>query len=107
MCLNHLFCTIGTSYEWINDELVSKNSDYLKRWQLKKSIKKAREPIAQGLLRMMMDKLPKDESEKYKWDTICEDSPINNIPKGIKPDWLKLVNECKKLLKEDGIEIDS
>ena len=41
-----------------------------------------------------------------KWSDVCKEySPICNYPDDIKPDWLKILNECKEMLKADGIEV--
>lgn len=111
-CLDHLFLTIGNGYEWKNGELVEKDEDVrLKRYVLIKDIKHAEpdEMIKQlGMFKESLEsKLESSENrQKYTWYPLCKDySYICNYPKDIKPDWKALINECKAMLKEDGIEV--
>lgn len=41
---------------------------------------------------------------KMRWYPICEYSLIKRVPADVKPDWKDAVEECKAMLKEDGIE---
>ena len=117
--LNHLFCVNGNGYKWINGELVSHDRFYDK-YMLKEPVEKADFSYAEynhkymEQIRRLTIKATKGKEglDKYdvrlkeeKWYPICEFAKICNIPDDIKPDWLELVNECKALLAEDGIEI--
>lgn len=119
-CLDHLFCTVGNGYEWRDGELVEIDEDErLKRYKLVEDIKHA-EPAKMiekfGLEheRMVEMKILSKASTNPKmlnllppkWYPISEKySYICNYPKDIKPDWLALINECKDMLKADGIEV--
>ena len=42
----------------------------------------------------------------HKWYPLSEDySLIYNVPNDVTPEWKALVEECKELLRRDGIEI--
>lgn len=120
LCLDHLFCTIGNGYEWKNGELIDTDEDErVKRYKFKKDIKKAKPAfdieqrglqqakVAEMTLRAkalmnpkMLDMMP------TKWYPIAEEySYICNYPEDIKPDWLAILEECKEMLKADGIEV--
>ena len=45
------------------------------------------------------------DSNKRHWYPICEYSLINNVPKDVKPDWKAAAEECRAMLREDGIEV--
>lgn len=45
------------------------------------------------------------DPEKHHWYPICEYSLINNVPKDIRPDWAAALEECKEMLRKDGINI--
>lgn len=118
-CLNHLFCVIGNGYEWINGELVEDDNPLKKRYKLRKHINKAIPRDKEYYLRMaqlensLKDLLKEnykitDENIQYNftWYPLSKDySYIYHYPDDIKPDWLTLLNECKELLKQDGIII--
>ena len=132
--LNHLFCVIGNGYEWKNGELVDDEYEYFdndvddeyeyfdnesdiiskspmteeeyevqhQKWiedkvELKCSINK-------GLTR---EKALKVTLENYhKWYPISKKfSFICNLPNDITPEWKALADECKEMLKKDGIII--
>lgn len=46
------------------------------------------------------------DPDKRHWYPICEYSLINNVPDDVKPDWKAAVEECKMMLKKDGIDLD-
>lgn len=91
-CLDHLFCVIGNGYEWINGELVDPDDkDYIKEYSIK-NIKKAE--FNEDL----------DENKEYNWYPLSKEySYLYNYPENIKEDWLEAINECKKMLLDDGI----
>lgn len=43
------------------------------------------------------------DQDWHHWYPISEYSLINNVPKDVKPDWRAAVEECKLMLKEDGV----
>jgi hypothetical protein len=45
------------------------------------------------------------DPNKHHWYPISKHSLINEIPDDIKPDWKKAVEECKEMLKADGINL--
>ena len=111
-CLDHLFCTIGNGYEWINGELVSDDyKEQLERWSLG-DIEKAVEiseniEIWENIERPMYIKKAELSGNKYSfWYPLSKDySYLYNYPEDIKPDWLEGIKETLELLKKDGIEI--
>lgn len=91
-CLNHLFCVIGNGYEWINGELVDKDGTFERRYKIVEPITKAKprdEDFYNNMLRL--------ECKEY--------SKLYTYPENITYDWLKLLNECREMLIEDGIEV--
>ncbi len=113
-CLDHLFCTIGNGYEWVNGELVCE--DYLsKRYEMKEQIVRAkslhedlykqREKVELELAKINPDYKPNPQYAHHWYPLYKEYAFLYNYPSDIKPDWLKLLNECKEMLVADGIEI--
>lgn len=113
-CLDHLFCTIGNGYEWVNGELVC--NDYLsKRYVMKEHIVRAksshedfyrdRQNIELELAKKNPDYKPNPRYFNHWYPLSKQYSYLYNYPPDIKPDWLKLLNECKEMLIADGIEI--
>lgn len=115
-CLDHLFVCIGTGYEWKNGELVYEpdGDDRAFRWTVVKDIEYAQPAPFILEIGLMKEQIHNNILKKKgvldiadrKWSEICmEYSPICNYPDDIKPDWFKILNECKEMLKEDGIEV--
>lgn len=113
-CLDHLFCTIGNGYEWVNGELVCEDQ-LTKRYEMKEQIVRAkawhedlykqREKVELELAERNPDYKP-NPLYTHHWYPLCKEySFLYNYPKNIKPDWLKLLNECKEMLIADGIEV--
>lgn len=113
-CLDHLFCTIGNGYEWVNGELVCE--DFLsKRYVMIEQIEQAKawhEDLYEQHRKIELELAKKHPNHKpnpkyfHHWYPLCKEySFLYNYPADIKPDWLKLLNECKELLIADGIEI--
>lgn len=113
-CLDHLFCTIGNGYEWVNGELVCEDQ-LTKRYEMKEQIVRAkawhedlykqREKVELELAERNPDYKP-NPLYTHHWYPLCKEySFLYNYPADIKPDWLKLLNECKEMLIADGIEI--
>ncbi len=113
-CLDHLFCTIGNGYKWINGELVYE--DFLsKRYSMREKIERAEawyEDLYKQRRRIELELAKKDPNytpnPKYfnSWSSPSKKySFLYNYPSDIKPDWAKILNECKEMLIADGIEI--
>lgn len=164
-CLDHLFCTIGNGYEWVNGELIAiANCGYDiltkeeianlssrlvngKAYQYNKLSLRAESQlyedkrIAEGWYeeskkmypdedidklketrQRTIDKLPddvfyKEPIRKKRWgfyvnipgheriDFHTRFAFLFNYPDNIKPDWKEAIDECKKLLIEDGFKL--
>ena len=113
-CLDHLFCTIGNGYEWVNGEVVCEDQ-LTKRYEMKEQIVRAkawhedlykqREKVELELAERNPDYKP-NPLYTHHWYPLCKEySFLYNYPADIKPDWLKLLNECKEMLIADGIEV--
>lgn len=112
--LNQLFCVLGNGMEWKDGELVDIDNKYLKRYKMIEEISKAefwREETWNQSHQFYKD-LYEDEPNKipmeyrFDWYPLCtEYSKLYNYPEDIKDDWKKLIEECKELLKADGIEV--
>ena len=109
-CLDHLFCTVGNGYDWVNGELVEDSYDtkmLLSRWKLAKPIKHA-EPTKNVAEcgRIKEDMLNKRNFEVCKWYPLSKKySYLYDYPDDIKPDWKALLEECKQMLIADGIDV--
>lgn len=115
-CLNHLFCVIGNGYEWINGELVDKDGTFERRYKIVEPITKVKprdEDFYNNMLRLE-NELKEVMGEDYKinhkyafeWYPLCKEySKLYTYPENITYDWLKLLNECREMLIEDGIEV--
>jgi len=112
-CYNHLFCTIGNGYEWIRGQLIYCDGTENKKF----TIAQEKEDYASGhpKAKQTEEYIKKQEdwlrgaekiaNYKWSWYPICEYSQIKNIPRNIKSDWAAAVEECKQMLKADGIEV--
>ena len=109
-CLDQLFCTIGNGYSWVDGELVEDSLDtktLLSRWKLTAPIEHA-EPTwgVSELGKMKEDILKKRDIKDQKWYPLSKEySYLYNYPDDIKPDWKALIEECKQMLIDDGIEV--
>lgn len=115
-CLNHLFCVIGNGYEWINGELVNKDDTFEHRYKIVEPITKAKprdEDFYNRMLRLE-NEIKEIMGEDYKtnckylfeWYPLSKEySELYTYPENITDDWLKLLNECREMLIEDGIEV--
>lgn len=109
-CLDQLFCTIGNGYDWVDGELVENSNDtnvLLSRWQLIKPIEHA-EPtenvIEVGRIREGV--YSRRHLEVPEWSQLSKKySYLYNYPSDIKPDWMALLEECKQMLIDDGVDI--
>lgn len=115
-CLDQLFCVIGNGYHWENGNLMEDCPDErASRWVLTEDIVHAEpsslvvelQEIKDNVLKVRYgDEKYEQMKKKEKWYQISEKySYICNYPEDIQPDWLALINECKEMLKADGIEV--
>ena len=113
-CLDHLFCVIGNGYEWENGELVN-DGVFEKRYKMRKHVERA-VPRNENLYNQMFEihKRLKEIDEDYKipfsynfeWHRLYHKySKIFTYPEDIKDDWMNLIEETKKLLIADGVDI--
>ena len=119
-CYNHLFCVIGNGYEWKRGQIVRRDEednieaeerDYAV-WRNtllidRKSARQTDENIQkrEEWRKLLVSGGVLESKLKDKWYPLCEYSLIKNVPEDVKPDWAKAVEECKQMLKEDGIEV--
>lgn len=112
--LNYLFCVTGNGFEWVNGELVDKSSKYFNRYKLIEDISKADFPNEADWYKRakFFEELYKDEPCKipyeyhFEWYELDEkNTELCNYPKNIKPDWLGLIEECKRMMIADRIKI--
>lgn len=115
-CLNQLFCVIGNGYEWVNGELVYKDGKYKNRYALKESIKKAEFRNETHWTRMhnFYKDLYEEDGKKipynydFEWYPLCKRfSALFTYPENITDDWKELLEECKQMLIDDGIDIEN
>lgn len=109
-CLDQLFCTIGNGYSWVDGELVEDSRDteiLLSRWKLDTPIEHAEPTWGVSELGKIREDIFKRNSIEYqKWYPLSkEHSYLYNYPDDIKPDWKALLEECKQMLIDDGIDI--
>ena len=113
-CLNHLFCTIGNGYRWVKGELVEKDDKKYNRYRLVKPVRKAEfEDERDWWVRYRFELEMHEETGKrinpdyfFEWSQPSREySYIYHYPKNIRPDWKALLEECRQMLKEDGVEI--
>ena len=113
-CLNHLFCTIGNGYRWVKGELVEGDDKKYNRYRLVKPVRKAEfEDERDWWVRYRFEQEMHEETGKrinpdyfFEWSQPSREySYIYHFPKNIRPDWKALLEECRQMLKEDGVEI--
>ncbi len=111
-CLNHLFCVIGNGYEWKRGQIVECGEDdeiepfiieeEKKDYEVKHpKAEQSKENIARWNDRKALYPM----AYEFKWYPLCEFSLINEIPDDVKPDWKAAAEECKELLRKDGIGV--
>lgn len=119
--LDHLFCTIGNGFEWKDGELISddelfEDNDCLwNRYSLNYHIKYAKgvnEDLYWASVKLHKDIKELDSTHKiplkyqFEWYELSKKySYLYNYPENIKDDWMKILEETKEYLKEDGIEV--
>lgn len=120
-CLDHLFCVVGNGYEWVNGELVDDDSEYEKRYILREPIKKAEFKREANWYQMnkfynnlynALNDLGENRSipmeYNFEWYPLSKKySALFTYPDNIKDDWKTLVEECKQMLLDDGIDIEN
>ena len=113
-CLNHLFCAIGNGYRWVKGELVEDDDKKYNRYRLVKPVRKAEfEDERDWWVRYRFELEMHEETGKRinpdyisEWARLSREySYIYHFPKNIRPDWKALLEECRQMLKEDGVEI--
>ena len=113
-CLNHLFCTVGNGYRWVKGELVEGDDKKYNRYRLVKPVRKAEfEDERDWWVRYRFELEMHKETGKrinpdyfFEWSQPSREySYIYHFPKNIRPDWKALLEECRQMLKEDGVEI--
>ena len=94
--------------------MVDDDNKYEKRYSLRKPIKKAEFPGEEiwNQQHKFFTELYEGEENKipieyqFEWYPLCKKfSKLYDYPSNIKPDWKELVEECKRMLREDGIEL--
>ena len=109
-CLDHLFCTVGNGYSWVDGELVEDSHDtevLLSRWRLVHAVEHA-EPTENVLEigRIREDMYNRRNLDVPKWYPLSKEySYLYNYPDDIKPDWKALIEECKQMLIDDGVDV--
>lgn len=126
-CLDHLFCVIGNGYVWRCGMLVKcddnrSDAELEEEWQKNSGhdFLKGRKKACQDP-KLLKHKTKKNEhyldyeyckthsffdEPRYSWYPLCKYSRIYHVPEDVKPDWKELVDECKAMLKNDGIDIE-
>lgn len=116
-CLDFLFCVVGNGYEWVNGELISEDDKYEKRYKLRHPIEKAE--FKKEAEWVHMNKLYAHIKEldntfniplqyRFSWYPLSKKySALFTAPEDIKEDWKILLEECKQLLLENGIDINN
>lgn len=125
--LDHLFCVYGNGFKWVNGELVC-SDDRMDKYQLKKPVEYAQPSSLniglandiktyENIYRRVLKKQNKSDDEiqkiidkkypPFKFMTPSKKhSYIYNYPDDVKDDWLALINETKKYLREEGYDIE-
>lgn len=114
--LDQLFCVVGNGYDWVNGELVDDDNKYEKRYKLIKPIEKAEFRNEEYWLNMnkFCRELYENTNNRIPYEYDFEWYPLSktysylfNYPDDIKDDWRALLEECKQLLIEDGIDLEN
>lgn len=115
-CYNHLFCVIGNGCVWKRGQVV-RCDGYDKPEKL--VIQEEHDDYASACL-VPLAKQTEENVKKHDaemeilrragvkepfWYPLSEYSLINRVPEDVKPDWKAAVEECRRMLKEDGIEV--
>lgn len=112
-CLNHLFCVIGNGYEWHNGRLMVV---YTEDGKTVYCDEPSATPLVDGKA-FQHKPDPYHVKRNFHWyfhvttptggvihhDLCKSHSYLWNYPEDIQPDWLAGIEECKTLLRADGI----
>ena len=122
-CFDHLFCTIGNGYEWKWGQLVYHDrgnpdydeeaekelnekdyeSEHLRAVQSESNLEKKRQHDKLWERAGIMK-----PGGKHDWYPLSRKySRLFTIPDDARDDWKSAVEECKKMLEEDGIDWQS
>lgn len=128
-CYDFLFCVLGNGYEWRRGQVVrigdGGDDRYIPMWEEMDyssahpravqskgniAIRRERDEKFHNLKREndLADGLPDIgpyDPDKRHWYPICEYSLINNVPPDVRSDWKAAVEECREMLREDGIAV--
>lgn len=122
--LNYLFCVIGNGYEWVDGELVyeddvpfDEDDDIISKSPMTdEEFEVYHQKWLEETVELKCSINPNvshDEALKVtlencrKWYPISKKfSHICNLPDNITPEWKALAEECKEMLKKDGIEYE-
>ena len=134
-CCNHLFCTVGNGFEWINGELVDvcaapcipKNplKDGRAFQYNKLTLRQEAEYYLRRAAIQKGERYEPDETlnsipdDQYHWQPRAERwyfykaglplcrpyAYLFNYPDDIKPDWKAAIEECCEMLLDDGYEL--
>lgn len=97
-CLNYLFIVVDNDFFWIDGKLV--DSD-LKPYRSKMGHKAQQNKKSEKEYDKVLRKYPRE----LRWNEVTKDSYIVNYPKDIQDDWMKLINETKRMLRKDGVSL--
>ena len=129
-CYDHLFCTVGNGYCWKWGQIVENvygledNKEIHDNDYLHPKVLKAEQTPENIKMKLNMDRelhelkrlndleddgvdIGEYDPNQHNWYPISKHSLINEIPDDIKPDWKKAIEECKEMLKADGINLTS
>ena len=98
-CYDHLFCTNGNGYTWRWGQIVENVyglEDDKELHELKR---------LDNLEDYNVD-IGEYDPNKHYWYPLCKYALILNIPDDVKPDWKKAIEECKEMMKKDGIKTE-
>ena len=105
---------VGNGYRWVKGELVEGDDKKYNRYRLVKPVRKAEfEDERDWWVRYRFELEMHEETGKrinpdyyFEWSQPSREySYIYHYPKNITPDWKELLEECRQMLKEDGVEI--
>lgn len=125
-CYDHLFCVIGNGYRWWHGQLVHEDPFYYEPSSLRKELLKCndddykrkvhrarqsdenirmKQERDSKVLAWMEEKRKKGANPEIssKWYPLCAYSKIYHVPRNVKPDWKRAVEECRQMLIADGV----
>ena len=119
-CLNYLFCVVGNGFQWVNGELVDLNDPMASRYTMIVTVVQAKGAyeddwyrnslveVLRTISRMSeFDPSVKMRRHNFKWVIpSVKYSRLFDPPTDIRPDWLAILEECKNLMREDGVQLN-